>query len=535
MRDVEPHPPASSGSTGRSLTAHRYGTASRPTQRPAIDRSPISPPPRDHEPTAAPFPPSSSGSTGRPLTAHRSETRHAPRRRAALDRAAPFPPSSSGSTGRSLTAHRSENASRPPSTRGPRPRHPLPAVIVRLDRTIAHRAPVRKRVTPPVDARPSTAPPPSPRHRPARPDDRSPRTGPKTRHAPRRRAALDRAAPFPPSSSGSTGRSLTAHRSENASRPPSTRGPRPRPLPPSSSGSTGRSLTAHRSETRHDPPNARPSTTPPSTRGIANQPTGPLDAWRHPVNYHHDTNSQRPPSMRHKSLKPMQCPIARGLEHVGEWWTILILRDAFRGLRRFDEFRDSLGIAPTMLTKRLNDAGRIRLSGAPPLQRASAARRICSDRTGNRFPAGAAGDDGVRQPSFSAGPADRAHRQPGDRRRRGTASGRPGDRAPGRRPGYAVVTTPIGTTPIGTPPVATTPVEQRHERPHPDRPGAGAVPAAPPPAVPAMSARTSRLLQGADRADHAGDGMAEHPGDAGAGLHRPDRDLVRLADWASTR
>ena len=64
--------------------------------------------------------------------------------------------------------------------------------------------------------------------------------------------------------------------------------------------------------------------------------------------------------MRHKSFTPMQCPIARGLEHVGEWWSILILRDAFRGLRRFDEFRDSLGIAPTMLTKRLNslvDAG----------------------------------------------------------------------------------------------------------------------------------------------------------------------------------
>ncbi len=58
--------------------------------------------------------------------------------------------------------------------------------------------------------------------------------------------------------------------------------------------------------------------------------------------------------MRHKSFTPMQCPIARGLEHVGEWWSILILRDAFRGLRRFDEFRDSLGIAPTMLTKRLN-------------------------------------------------------------------------------------------------------------------------------------------------------------------------------------
>jgi DNA-binding HxlR family transcriptional regulator len=58
--------------------------------------------------------------------------------------------------------------------------------------------------------------------------------------------------------------------------------------------------------------------------------------------------------MKHKSFETMQCPIARGLEHVGEWWSILILRDAFRGMRRFDEFRDSLGIAPTMLTRRLN-------------------------------------------------------------------------------------------------------------------------------------------------------------------------------------
>ena len=49
----------------------------------------------------------------------------------------------------------------------------------------------------------------------------------------------------------------------------------------------------------------------------------------------------------------MQCPIARGLEHVGEWWSILILRDAFRGLTRFDEFSESLGIAPNMLTRRL--------------------------------------------------------------------------------------------------------------------------------------------------------------------------------------
>ena len=50
----------------------------------------------------------------------------------------------------------------------------------------------------------------------------------------------------------------------------------------------------------------------------------------------------------------MSCPIARSLEHVGEWWSILILRDAFLGLTRFDQFQKSLGIAPNMLTRRLN-------------------------------------------------------------------------------------------------------------------------------------------------------------------------------------
>src|SRR5215212_4489952 len=58
--------------------------------------------------------------------------------------------------------------------------------------------------------------------------------------------------------------------------------------------------------------------------------------------------------MRRKSFGTMQCPIARGLERVGEWWSILILRDALAGLSRFDEFQKSLGIAPGMLTRRLN-------------------------------------------------------------------------------------------------------------------------------------------------------------------------------------
>ena len=76
--------------------------------------------------------------------------------------------------------------------------------------------------------------------------------------------------------------------------------------------------------------------------------------------------------MHRKNLDSMPCPIARSLERVGEWWSILILRDALAGLRRFDEFQKSLGIAPNMLTRRLNalvEAGlleRRRYSERPP-------------------------------------------------------------------------------------------------------------------------------------------------------------------------
>jgi DNA-binding HxlR family transcriptional regulator len=58
--------------------------------------------------------------------------------------------------------------------------------------------------------------------------------------------------------------------------------------------------------------------------------------------------------VQRKSFGSMTCPIARSLERVGEWWSILILRDAFRGLTRFDQFQKSLDIAPNMLTRRLS-------------------------------------------------------------------------------------------------------------------------------------------------------------------------------------
>ena len=49
----------------------------------------------------------------------------------------------------------------------------------------------------------------------------------------------------------------------------------------------------------------------------------------------------------------MNCSIARTLEVVGEWWTMLVVREAFNGVRRFDDFQAHLGIARNVLAARL--------------------------------------------------------------------------------------------------------------------------------------------------------------------------------------
>jgi len=57
--------------------------------------------------------------------------------------------------------------------------------------------------------------------------------------------------------------------------------------------------------------------------------------------------------MRRTSLKTANCPVARSLDVIGDWWSLLIVRDAFRGLRRFSQFQKSLGLARNILTVRL--------------------------------------------------------------------------------------------------------------------------------------------------------------------------------------
>lgn len=59
--------------------------------------------------------------------------------------------------------------------------------------------------------------------------------------------------------------------------------------------------------------------------------------------------------MRRTRLTDAECPIARALDVVGDWWSLLILRECLDGATRFDQFERHLGISPTILTRRLRD------------------------------------------------------------------------------------------------------------------------------------------------------------------------------------
>jgi DNA-binding HxlR family transcriptional regulator len=57
--------------------------------------------------------------------------------------------------------------------------------------------------------------------------------------------------------------------------------------------------------------------------------------------------------MKRTSLDEAQCPVARALDTIGDWWSLLIIRDAFDGMTRFGQFQKSLGISRGILSTRL--------------------------------------------------------------------------------------------------------------------------------------------------------------------------------------
>jgi DNA-binding HxlR family transcriptional regulator len=57
--------------------------------------------------------------------------------------------------------------------------------------------------------------------------------------------------------------------------------------------------------------------------------------------------------VKRTSFETAECPVARSLDSLGDWWSLLIIRDAFLGIRRFSEFRKNLGCAKNILAVRL--------------------------------------------------------------------------------------------------------------------------------------------------------------------------------------
>ena len=95
--------------------------------------------------------------------------------------------------------------------------------------------------------------------------------------------------------------------------------------------------------------------------------------------------------MRRKSLSGAACPIARSLDVIGDWWSLLIVRDALRGMRRFSEFHKSLGVSKNILTRRLRTLVEQRHPRAGPGVRRQRLSGIPADREGPRPVPGARG------------------------------------------------------------------------------------------------------------------------------------------------
>jgi DNA-binding HxlR family transcriptional regulator len=72
--------------------------------------------------------------------------------------------------------------------------------------------------------------------------------------------------------------------------------------------------------------------------------------------------------MQRTSFEDMNCSVAQCLEIVGDWWTMLIVRDAFFGVRRFDDFQARLGISRNILNQRLNHLVDNRILARVPYQ-----------------------------------------------------------------------------------------------------------------------------------------------------------------------
>ncbi len=90
--------------------------------------------------------------------------------------------------------------------------------------------------------------------------------------------------------------------------------------------------------------------------------------------------------VKRTSLESADCPVARSLDAIGDWWSLLIIRDAQLGRRRFGEFQKSLGLAKNILTTRLRTLVERGILTTAPASDGRPAARPCRRRV--QAPAG---------------------------------------------------------------------------------------------------------------------------------------------------
>ncbi len=87
------------------------------------------------------------------------------------------------------------------------------------------------------------------------------------------------------------------------------------------------------------------------------------------------------------SLKDADCPVARSLDAIGDWWSLLIVRDALDGVRRFSEFQKSLGVSKGILAARLRDLVELDILETAPASDGSAYQEyLLTDKGRDLFP-----------------------------------------------------------------------------------------------------------------------------------------------------
>ena len=160
--------------------------------------------------------------------------------------------------------------------------------------------------------------------------------------------------------------------------------------------------------------------------------------------------------MKRVNVGESECPISQSVERVGDWWSLLLVLDAFLGFTRFEQFQENLRISAGDADPASQDAGQGRRAGAPQIQRPPAALRICADRLGTRTPAAARrplhlGERRVRtrRAEYVAHRSQRSHDPPPTR-----STPTPANRSPPRTPSSPPVPPPVhrSATTSTTPP-----------------------------------------------------------------------------------